>query len=83
LGRSADLAAAHGTLAAVVARAAAHGGLSLPRPRDPASGAAWGLMRGRAGVAWAAAELGRFSGGTALPSPLALELPSERARRGR
>jgi lantibiotic modifying enzyme len=60
-------------------RAAAAGDFRLPRAAAADSVSPWGMMRGRAGIAWLAAELA----GLELPSPLALELPSEVASRRR
>jgi lantibiotic modifying enzyme len=72
-------AAALGLGAELVERAAAAGDFRLPRATRPGSESPWGLMRGRAGLAWLAAGLA----GLDLPDVLALELPSEAASRRR
>ncbi len=77
--------AAESIALAMLDRAAERGDYALPAPSDPTLGAEWGLcpqsywglMRGRSGLAWLFLELS----GQALPSPLALELPDEFARR--
>ena len=78
--RRADWLAAASTIASeLVERAVADGDFRLPRGAAGGHESDWGLMRGRTGIAWLAADLA----GLDLPSPLALELPSERTARHR